>query len=135
VRQLTKAGCAKVFCETASGAKTDRGQLRRVLDQLDAGDVLMVTRFHRLAGSTRDLMNTLATITDRKAGFRSPGDAWADTTTSHGRLMVTVLGAVMKLKNFACPSLRATYLEKARGILFISVLNTKTSQGATETWA
>jgi DNA invertase Pin-like site-specific DNA recombinase len=44
VRQLTKAGCRKVFRETASGAKTDRRQLRRALDQLDAGDVLMVTR-------------------------------------------------------------------------------------------
>jgi hypothetical protein len=39
-------------------------------------------------------LNTLATITDRKAGFRSLGDAWADTTTSHGRLMVTVLGGL-----------------------------------------
>ena len=44
VRQLTKAGCKKVFRETASGAKTDRAQLRRALDQLDAGDVLMVTQ-------------------------------------------------------------------------------------------
>jgi hypothetical protein len=45
-----------------------------------------------VARSTRDVMNNLATITDRKAGFRSLGDAWADTITSHGRLMVTVLG-------------------------------------------
>ena len=45
----------------------------------------MVTRLDRLARSTRDLLNTLAAITDRKAGFRSLGDAWADTTTSHGR--------------------------------------------------
>jgi DNA invertase Pin-like site-specific DNA recombinase len=71
VRQLTKPGCKKVFRETASGAKTDRSQLRKALDQLDAGDVLMVTRLDRLARSTRDLLNTLATITDGKAGFRS----------------------------------------------------------------
>jgi DNA invertase Pin-like site-specific DNA recombinase len=44
----------------------------------------------RLARSTSDLLNTLAAITDRKAGFRSLGDAWADTTTPHGRLMLTV---------------------------------------------
>jgi hypothetical protein len=43
VRKLTKAGCKKVFRETASGAKTDRSQLRKALDQLDTGDVLMVT--------------------------------------------------------------------------------------------
>jgi DNA invertase Pin-like site-specific DNA recombinase len=50
----------------------------------------MVTRLDRLARSTRDLLNTLATITDRKAGFQSLGDVWADTTTAHGRLMLTV---------------------------------------------
>ena len=53
VRQLTKAGCKKVFREVASGGKTDRAQLRRLLDQLDAGDVVTVTRLDRLARSTR----------------------------------------------------------------------------------
>src|SRR5271168_48374 len=92
VRQLAKAGCKKVFREVASGAKTDRAQLRRLLDQLAPGDVLTVTRLDRLARSTRDLLNTLAAITAKKAGFKSLGDTWADTTTSHGRLMLTVLG-------------------------------------------
>jgi DNA invertase Pin-like site-specific DNA recombinase len=98
LRQLTKAGCKKVFREVASGAKTDRRQLRRLLDQLASGDVLMVTRLDRLARSTRDLLNTLATIADRKAGFQSLGDAWADTTTSHGRLMLTVLGGLAEFE-------------------------------------
>src|SRR5258707_9120999 len=69
VRQLKAAGAEKVWRETASGAKTDRAQLRRVLDQLDAGDVLMVTRLDRLARSTRDLLNTLATITAQESRF------------------------------------------------------------------
>jgi DNA invertase Pin-like site-specific DNA recombinase len=91
-RQLTRAGCKKVFRDVhVSGAKTNWIQLRRVIDQLAPGDLLMVTRLDRLARSTRDLLNTLAAIADRKAGFRSLGDAWADTTTSHGRLMLTVL--------------------------------------------
>jgi DNA invertase Pin-like site-specific DNA recombinase len=55
---LRKHGAGKVFREVASGAKTDRAQLRRLLDQLDAGDVLTVTRLDRLARSTRDLLNT-----------------------------------------------------------------------------
>ncbi len=58
VRQLTKAGCKKVFREVASGAKTDRAQLRRLLGQLEAGDVVTVTRLDRLARSTRDLLST-----------------------------------------------------------------------------
>ncbi len=98
VAQLRKAGAAKVFREVASGAKTGRAQLRKALDQLDAGDVLMVTRLDRLARSTRDLLNTIAAITDRKAGFRSLGDAWADTTTAHGRLMLTVLGGLAEFE-------------------------------------
>jgi hypothetical protein len=42
-------------------------------------------------------LNTLAAIADRKAGFRSLTDTWADTTTSHGRLMLTVLEPVWKV--------------------------------------
>jgi DNA invertase Pin-like site-specific DNA recombinase len=98
VRQLTKAGCKKVFREVASGAQTDRAQLRKALAQLDAGDVLMVTRLDRLARSTRDLLNTLAAISGKEAGFRSLGDAWADTTTAHGRLMLTVLGGLAEFE-------------------------------------
>src|SRR5271165_6616831 len=98
VAALRKRGAGKVFREVASGAKTDRSQLRRLLDQLDAGDVLLVTRLDRLARSTRDLLNTLAAIADRKAGFRSLGDAWADTTTSHGRLMLTVLAGLAEFE-------------------------------------
>jgi DNA invertase Pin-like site-specific DNA recombinase len=79
VAQLTAAGAEKVFREVASGAKTDRAQLARALAQLDAGDVLIVTRLDRLARSTRDLLNTLGAIAEKKAGFRSLSDTWADT--------------------------------------------------------
>jgi DNA invertase Pin-like site-specific DNA recombinase len=95
VAALRKHGAGKVFREVASGAKTNRAQLRRVIDQLDAGDVLMVIRLDRLARSTRDLLNTLAAIADRKAGFRSLTDT---CTTSHGRLMVTVLAGLVEFE-------------------------------------
>ena len=98
VAALKKNGAGKVFREVASGAKTDRAQLRRLLDQLDTGDVLTVTRLDRLARSTRDLLNTLAAITDKKAGFKSLGDTWADTTTAHGRLMLTILGGLAEFE-------------------------------------
>ena len=98
VAALRKHGAGKVFREVASGAKTDRAQLRRLLDQLDDGDLVMVTRLDRLARSTRDLLNTLAAITGKKAGFKSIGDAWADTTTAHGRLMLTVLGGLAEFE-------------------------------------
>jgi DNA invertase Pin-like site-specific DNA recombinase len=98
VAQLTEAGAAKIFREIASGAKTDRVQLARALAALEAGDVLLVTRLDRLARSTRDLLNILASVSERQAGFRSLGDAWADTTTPHGRLMLTVLGGLAEFE-------------------------------------
>ena len=98
VAALHAAGAGKVFRVVTSGAKTDRTQLRKAVAAFDAGDVLMVTRLDRLARSTRDLLNTLAAITERKAGFRSLGDAWADTTTPHGRLMLTVLGGLAEFE-------------------------------------
>ena len=95
---LTAAGAGKVFREVASGAKTDRAQLKKAIAALEAGDVLMVTRLDRLARSTRELLNGLAQVSERKAGFRSLSDAWADTTTAHGKLMVTVLGALAEFE-------------------------------------
>ena len=82
VHALRAAKCDHVFREVASGAKTDRSNLRRVLDRLAAGDVLVVTRLDRLARSTRELLNILAAMTAKEAGFRSLGDTWADTTTA-----------------------------------------------------
>jgi DNA invertase Pin-like site-specific DNA recombinase len=91
VAALTAAGAEKVYSEKQSGAKTDRAALAKALAALGAGDVLVVTRLDRLARSTRDLLNVLGTVAEPGAGFRSLGDPWADTTTPHGRLMLTVL--------------------------------------------
>jgi DNA invertase Pin-like site-specific DNA recombinase len=59
---------------------------------------LLVTRLDRLARSTRDLLNTLAEIAGKGAGFRSLADTWADTSTAHGRLMLTVLGGLAEFE-------------------------------------
>src|SRR5262245_18165414 len=96
--QLHAAGCAKVFSEKVSGAKTDRAALGKLLKRLEPGDVLVVTRLDRLARSTRDLLNILDTIAKAGAGFKSLADAWADTTTPHGRLMLTVLGGLAEFE-------------------------------------
>jgi len=120
VATLKSAGAENVFREVASGAKAERIQLRRILDALEVGDVLMVVRLDRLARSTRDLLNTLFAIASKGAGFKSLADAWADTTTAHGRLMLTVLGG---LAEFERELIRARTGEgreraKARGVRF-----------------
>jgi DNA invertase Pin-like site-specific DNA recombinase len=95
---LKAAGAVKVHSEKQSGTKTDRAALGRCMAALEAGDVLLVTKLDRLARSTRDLLNTLATITDKGASFKSLGDPWADTTTPHGKLMVTILGGLAEFE-------------------------------------
>jgi DNA invertase Pin-like site-specific DNA recombinase len=118
VAELEKASCGRIYQETASGAKADRAQLRKAIASLSLGDVLVVTRLDRLARSTRDLLNCLDTIAEAGAGFRSLADTWADTTTAHGRLMLTILGG---LAEFERELIRARTSEgreraKARGV-------------------
>src|SRR5215212_6037227 len=98
VAQLKAAGAEKVFREKVSGARADRPELARLMRALSPGDVVLVTRLDRLARSTRDLLNILAAIADKEAGFRSLGDAWADTTTPHGLLLLTVLGGLAEFE-------------------------------------
>lgn len=98
IEALGAAGAGRIFKEKVSGAKTDRAELAKLLKALEAGDVVMVTRLDRLARSTRDLLNVLATVAERGGGFRSLGDQWADTTTPHGRLMLTVLGGLAEFE-------------------------------------
>jgi DNA invertase Pin-like site-specific DNA recombinase len=120
VAELQAAACVKVYREKASGAKTDRPELAKLLKQLDAGDVVFVTRLDRLARSTRDLLNILDAIAKARAKFRSLHDTWADTTTPHGELMVTILAG---LATFERHLIRARTDEgrkraQARGVRF-----------------
>src|SRR5207247_9012518 len=96
--ELKTAKCKKIFQEKISGARSDRKQLTRLMAVLAKGDVLVGTRVERLARSTRDLLNLLGTIAEKGAGFKSLRDTWADTTTAHGRLMLTVLGGLAEFE-------------------------------------
>ena len=96
--ELVRAGAVKVYREKVSGAKADRAELMKVVNKLEPGDVLMVTRLDRLARSTRDLLNLLDTINQRGASFRSLRDSWADTTNAHGRLIITVLAGLAEFE-------------------------------------
>jgi DNA invertase Pin-like site-specific DNA recombinase len=117
---LAAAGAGKVFAEKVSGAQTDRKQLAKAIAALGAGDVLLVTRLDRLARSTRDLLNVLATISEKGAGFRSIADAWADTTTAHGKLMITILGGLAEFERslILARTAEGRIRAKARGVRF-----------------
>ena len=81
---------------------------------------MLVTKLDRLARSTRDLLNTLAAIGEAGAGFRSLGDPWADTTTPHGKLMITVLGGLAEFERhlILARTNEGRQRAKARGVRF-----------------
>ena len=118
--ELHAAGCAKVYAEKISGARSDRPELAKALKRLTVGDVLIVTRLDRLARSTRDLLNILDDIAKRGAGFKSLHDAWADTTSPHGRLMVTILAGLAEFERelILARTSDGRTRAKARGIRF-----------------
>ena len=93
---LADGGAEKVCAEKVSGAVTERRALTRAIAALAPGDVLLVTKLDRLARSTRDLLNTLDAA-------KSLGDPWADTTTPHGKLMITVLGGLAEFERHLNP--------------------------------
>lgn len=93
-RELLAAGCdAKLFCEQVSSRADQRRQLDRLLEQLRAGDVVVVTKLDRLARSMTDLLTIVAKIEAAGASLRILAMA-LDTGTATGKLMLNVLGSV-----------------------------------------
>lgn len=90
---LHKAGCERVFEDTASGAKADRPGLADALAYLRDGDVLVVWRLDRLGRSLPHLIETVGKLEARGVGFRSLTES-IDTTTPGGRLIFHVFGAL-----------------------------------------
>jgi DNA invertase Pin-like site-specific DNA recombinase len=120
IAELKAAGATLMFREKQSGARSDRPQLRKALDALGEGDVLVVTRLDRLARSTRDLLNVLHDVGECGAAFKSLADTWADTTTAHGKLMITILGGLAEFERSLIKARTDVGIRRAReaGIRF-----------------
>jgi len=88
---LQEAGCERIFLERASGARWDRPELQRLLDQLRAGDVVVVWKLERLTRSLSDLLRIMERIGAADSGFRCLTQA-LDTTTPAGRAMMQMVG-------------------------------------------
>jgi len=95
---LHAAGCRRLYEEKASGARRDRPELARLLDQLRDDDVVVITRLDRLARSTRDLIDVAEQIQDAKAGLRSLAEPWADTASPAGRTVLTVFAGIAEFE-------------------------------------
>jgi DNA invertase Pin-like site-specific DNA recombinase len=97
VDALKRAGCYRVFTETASGTCADRPTLEQVLDQLRPGDTLAVWKLDRLGRSLRHLVDTITELAERGVGFRSLQEA-IDTTTPGGKLVFHVFAALAEFE-------------------------------------
>ena len=94
----TQSGRSRwIFSEKVSGARSVAKPWPTLSPRCE-GDVLLVTRLDRLVRSTRDLLNVLATVSERKAGFRSLADQMIDTTSPHGKLILAVLAALAEFE-------------------------------------
>src|SRR5512144_3013722 len=94
---LEKAGCSRIFTDTASGAKAERTGLDEALNYVRAGDTLVVWRLDRLGRSLKHLIETITSLDNRKIGFKSITEA-IDTTTSGGNLMFHTSGALAEFE-------------------------------------
>jgi DNA invertase Pin-like site-specific DNA recombinase len=95
---LTQAGCRRMFCDKVSGAERQRPELLRMLEQLRAGDTVVVWKLDRLARSTRDLLETIETIREAGATFQSLSESWADTASYGGKFIMTVFAGIAEFE-------------------------------------
>ena len=97
IDQLKDAGCERIFRDKVSGAKTERPGLQEALDFLREGDTLVVWRLDRLGRSLKHLLETVSMLEERGIGFRSLQES-IDTTTSGGRLIFHIFGALAEFE-------------------------------------
>lgn len=92
---LKWAGCERIYQEKIGGkSKDNRAQLKRLLNKIGGGDVIVVTRLDRLARSTLDLLRIVQTVRRAGASFKSLHETWADSTSMHKQLFVTILAGL-----------------------------------------
>jgi DNA invertase Pin-like site-specific DNA recombinase len=98
IEQLTKAGAERIYQEKISAKNAERPELKKMMQNIRAGDVVIITKLDRLARSLRDLLNILEELRELGASFKSLGDPLFDTTSATGALMSQILGAVAEFE-------------------------------------
>jgi len=95
---LKEAGCALIFQEKISGSKKDRPELKRLIEHLRSGDIVVVWKLDRLARSTQHLLELVEHIKIADASFFSLSEPWADTTTYAGKMIMTVFAGIAEFE-------------------------------------
>src|SRR3569623_188916 len=110
---LTRAGCARIFTDTASGAQIEREGLTEALAYVRPGDTLVVWKLARLGRSLKDLITRITELETRKIGFKSLTEQ-IDTTTSGGKLIFHIFGALAEFERDIIKERTNAGLEAAR---------------------
>ncbi|MCM2294694.1 recombinase family protein [Allorhizobium sp. BGMRC 0089] len=100
IERLKTAGCQVIRSETGSGSsRQGRSELETILQFLHAGDELVVLRLDRLGRSTRDVLNIVHELDEKRAALRVL-EPEISTAGDMGRMVITILGMVadMELK-------------------------------------
>ena len=113
IQALEKAGCEKIFSETASGAQRERPALQEALSYLREGDVLVVWKLDRLGRSLRQLIETVEMLSERGIGFISLTES-IDATTAGGKMIFSVFGALAEFERDLIKERTAAGLRIAR---------------------
>ena len=110
---LKKADCTLIFEEQVSGTKDRRPELEQALSHLRVGDTLVVWRLDRLGRSLRHLIDTVNSLAERGVGFKSLSES-IDTTTSGGKLVFHIFGALAEFEREIIRERTKAGLEAAR---------------------
>jgi DNA invertase Pin-like site-specific DNA recombinase len=97
VDALKDAGCERIYQDVASGAKTVRPALDKLLDQLRAGDVLVIWKLDRMGRSLKHLVELVGNLMARKVGLLSLNDP-IDTTSAQGRLIFNLFASLAEFE-------------------------------------
>jgi DNA invertase Pin-like site-specific DNA recombinase len=115
IEALKAAGCERIFSEKRSGKSVDgRPEFKKLIKALNPGDTVVVTRLDRLARSSRDLLNIVHDLEEAACGFTSLAEAWCDTTTPAGKLLLTVLGGIAEFERSLIMARTEAGIAKAR---------------------
>lgn len=114
IDSLKAIGCEKIYQEKITGTKKNRPELEKLLDNLRAGDIVIISELTRLSRSTKDLFELVEQVHSKGADIKSLKESWLDTTTPQGRLMFTFMAGISQFERDLISQRTREGLEAAR---------------------
>lgn len=124
IRQLKEAGCEGVFKEKVSGRKKeDREQFNILLEKVEKGDTIVVTKLDRFARSTKDALSTIEYLNNKGVSLvvLNMGGDKVDTATAIGKLMITVLSGIAEFEADMIKERQLEGIEEAKKEVYTKV--------------